>query len=163
MEHSEHIELINNFYTAFQKREVDKMTSCYHQKVTFNDPVFKNLNGVHASNMWRMLLSQADKNMKIRYSDVWANEVNGGAMWEADYLFTKTGRLVKNRIITRFKFKDNKIIDQVDTFNIWKWSGMALGPVGYALGFTPFMKKKIQKTANRSLEAFEKKLSADKN
>lgn len=158
MEHQANTQLIETFYSAFQERDAEKMAACYHEDITFNDPAFQNLQGVHAGNMWRMLLSQADKKMKIRYSHLWTNETEGGARWEADYVFSKTGRLVKNKITAQFKFKDGKIIEHIDSFNFWKWSGMALGPVGYALGFTSFMQNKIRLTAMKGLEAFEKKL-----
>ena len=159
MEHQEHITLITTFYNAFQEREAETMASCYDEKIKFSDPVFQDLRGLRAGNMWRMLLTQADKNMKIRFSDVWANETTGGAKWEADYVFSKTGRLVKNKITAQFTFKDGKIIEHRDTFNLWKWAGMALGPVGYLLGFTSFIKNKIRKIANSGLQAFEKKMA----
>lgn len=155
MDHQEHINTISAFYTAFQESDAEKMANCYHKDVTFYDPAFETLEGKHASNMWRMLLKQADKNMKIRFSNVWANDTEGGAQWEADYLFSKTGRLVKNKITAQFQFKDGKIIEHNDSFNLWKWSGMALGPVGYLLGFTSLVKNKIRNQAKSALRKFE--------
>ncbi len=159
MNHPENLTLINTFYTAFQERDAEKMASCYHMNITFHDPAFQNLAGVHAGNMWRMLLVQADKNMKIRYGEVWANETEGGAKWEADYVFSKTGRLVNNKITAHFKFKDGKIIEHKDCFNLWKWSGMALGPIGYVLGFSSLLKNKIRAQAKSGLKKFEDKLN----
>lgn len=147
---------IEDFYQAFQNRDAEKMASLYHSDIIFHDPAFGELKGEHAGNMWRMLMSQADKNLTIRYSKVQADENRGSAFWEADYLFSKTGRYVKNKIKSEFEFKDGLIYRHTDHFNIWKWSQMALGPIGYVLGFTPFVKNKIRKQALSGLKKFEK-------
>ena len=81
MDDNKYIDIIESFYKAFQERDAERMASYYHEDITFNDPAFKHLKAEHAGNMWRMLLSQADKNMKIRFSDVWANDTEGGANW----------------------------------------------------------------------------------
>ena len=146
---------IEEFYQAFQNRDAEKMASLYHHDIIFRDPAFGELKGEHAGNMWRMLMSQADKNLTIRYSKVQADENRGSANWEADYLFSKTGRYVKNKIKAEFEFKDGLIYRHTDYFNIWKWSQMALGPIGYVLGFTPFVKNKIRRQALSGLKKFE--------
>lgn len=151
-------QIIESFYTAFQNRDAEKMASLYHKEIVFHDPAFGELKGEHAGNMWRMLLSQADKNMAIRYNNVKADDTHGSANWEADYLFSKTGRQVYNKITAQFEFKDGLIIKHTDQFNIWKWSKMALGPVGYILGFTPIVKNKIRKQAQSGLKKFESSL-----
>lgn len=151
-------QIIASFYTAFQNRDAEKMVSLYHKEIVFHDPAFGELKGEHAGNMWRMLLSQADKNMAIRYNNVKADDTRGSANWEADYLFSKTGRQVYNKITAQFEFKDGLIIKHTDQFNIWKWSKMALGPVGYILGFTPIVKNKIKKQAQSGLKKFESSL-----
>jgi len=56
----------------------------------------------------------------------------------------------------QFLFQDGKIIKQTDSFDIWKWSRQAFGWKGFLLGWTSFMKKKIQMQANKSLRAFKK-------
>ena len=37
--------LIERFYEAFQRRDVDAMAACYAPDVTFSDPVFVGLHG----------------------------------------------------------------------------------------------------------------------
>ena len=149
-------QIIKSFYTAFQQRDAEKMASLYHKEITFYDPAFGELKGEHAGNMWRMLMQQADKNLTIRFANVKANENVGSASWEADYLFSKTGRFVKNRIRAEFEFKDGLIYRHTDNFSIWKWSRMALGPIGFVLGFTPIVKNKIRSQALAGLKKYEK-------
>ncbi|MDQ3179533.1 MAG: nuclear transport factor 2 family protein [Acidobacteriota bacterium] len=145
--------LIENFYTSFQKLDAEAMTACYHPDIHFSDPVFPNLSKSEVGEMWRMLCSQA-KNFEVTFADVQANERTGKANWEAHYDFSATGRRVHNKIAAEFEFQDGKIIKHTDTFDIWKWSSQALGPVGFLLGWTPLLRKKVQKQAAERLARF---------
>ncbi len=146
-------ELIEKFYTAFQRLDAETMVGCYHPDIRFSDPVFPNLSGSEVGAMWRMLCSQA-KNFELTFTNVQANEQTGKAYWEARYDFSATGRRVHNKISAEFKLQDRKIIKHTDTFDFWKWSSEALGPVGFLLGWTPLLRKKVQKQARERLERF---------
>lgn len=52
---------------------------------------------------------------------------------------------------------DGKIIQHHDDFNFWKWSVMALGPIGLTLGWSPLVKNKVQMQAAKNLETFIRK------
>ncbi len=145
--------LIEIFYTSFQRLDAEAMTACYHPDIRFSDPVFQNLSGAEAGEMWKMLCSQA-KNFEVTFADVQANEQMGKAHWEARYDFSATGRRVHNKIDAEFEFRDGKIIKHTDKFDFWKWSSQALGPVGFLLGWTPLLRKKVQKQARERLERF---------
>lgn len=146
-------ELIGNFYTSFQKLDAEAMIRCYHPDIRFSDPVFSNLSASEAGAMWRMFCSQA-KNFEVTFADVQADDRTAKAHWEARYDFSSTGRRVHNRIDAEFGFQDGKIIKHTDTFDFWKWSSMALGPVGFLLGWTPMLRKKVQKQARERLARF---------
>nr|MBA2321513.1 nuclear transport factor 2 family protein [Deltaproteobacteria bacterium] len=49
--------LVNKFYAAFAQRDGESMAACYHPDVHFSDPVFPDLRGRDAGDMWRMLTS----------------------------------------------------------------------------------------------------------
>jgi ketosteroid isomerase-like protein len=148
--------LIEKFYTAFANLDAETMASCYHDDVFFEDPAFGVLKGEHAKNMWRMLCeSQKGKNFIVEFSDINENELNGSAHWEAHYNFSKTGRKVHNKIDAQFKFKDGKIIEHIDRFNLHKWASQALGFKGYALGWAGFFKTKLQGQTNQLLSKYE--------
>ena len=144
---------IEYFYTAFANGDAERMASCYHNDIEFYDPAFGNLKGDEAKNMWRMLLSR-NKDIKISHSNVHANETTGSANWEAQYIFTPTGRHVINKIAAQFEFRDGKIIKHSDDFDMWKWTRQALGWKGLLLGWTPFIQKKIRHQAKKSLQSF---------
>ncbi|WP_020532146.1 nuclear transport factor 2 family protein [Flexithrix dorotheae] len=153
----ENKQLIEEFYTAFQKLDAERMTACYHENIQFEDPAFGTLKGEQVGNMWRMLIERSEGNLEITFHDVEASETTGKAHWEAKYLFSKTNRKVHNKIKASFQFKDGKIYRHTDYFNFWKWSGMALGPIGYFLGFTPLVKNKVRKTSLHLLAKYSGK------
>ena len=146
-------ELIEKFYSAFQNKDFETMASCYHDDVIFNDPAFGTLQSDRAKAMWKMLCISS-KDLKIEFSEVFADENKGSAHWEADYTFSRTGNIVHNNIDANFDFKDGMIISHTDVFNLRKWAGQAIGFKGKILGGTPFFKKKLQIQTNKLLDRF---------
>lgn len=145
-------ELIERFYQAFQRRDHAGMIACYHPNVTFSDPVFGELDSQRARAMWHMLCSRGE-DLVVTYRDVSAEAASGQAHWEATYTFS-TGRKVHNIIDAAFQFEDGLIIDHVDTFDLYRWARMALGPVGTLLGWSSRMQSKISNSAEESLDRF---------
>lgn len=144
-------EILNKFYKAFQQRDYATMQSCYHEDVQFSDPAFQNLNAKQVKAMWHMLCERG-KDLVVEFDLINENQV----FWKANYSFSKTGRKVENRITASFQLKEGLIYRHNDQFNLWKWSGMALGTAGVLLGWTPFMKSKIRKMAMSGLYHFVK-------
>ena len=151
---SENEQLITNFYTAFGHNDINKMAVCYHKNIQFEDPAFGILKESEPIAMWKMLLERSKGNLEIVFFDVIANENFGSATWVATYLFSKTNRKVINKIDAKFEFQDGLIVKHTDSFDIYKWAKQALGFKGFLLGWTNFMKNKIQKGAKKSLEIY---------
>lgn len=149
----DHNELINKFYTAFSNGDSKEMTACYHENVRFTDPAFGTLEGKRACKMWEMLLSRGTQS-KITFSNINIDGDTGSANWRAEYNFGPKKRKVINLVSAHFKFKDGKIIEHVDTFDVWKWSKQAMGPVGHLMGWSSFLKNKIQKTTGEQLDKY---------
>ena len=149
--------LLHDFYTAFAKADADGMSNCYHPEVVFSDPAFGVLKGKDVELMWRMLIKRSKGNIKIAFQNVHADDQKGAVDWTAEYVFGGTGRKVFNTIHANFEFKDGKIIRHTDHFDMWTWSRQALGWKGLFLGWTPFLKAKIQKQTKKLLKAFKEK------
>ena len=152
-------ELINKFYTSFSDGDVKGMLACYHKDIVFHDPAFGRLKGERAFEMWEMLLSQKKADTIISFENIQATTEKGQANWTAEYVYEN--RKVINHVSATFKFKESKIIEHTDTFNLWEWSRQALGVTGLLIGWTPFMKNKIQQTTNLKLDKFIQKHSAE--
>ncbi len=154
--------IIENFYRAFDNLDAESMIDCYHKDIKFEDPAFGVLKGEKAKNMWRMLCnSQKGKDFKVKASNIVYNNMKGTADWEAYYTFSKTGRKVHNVISAEFEFKDGKIVNHFDQFDLYKWSKQALGFKGLLLGWTTFFKKKLNAQTNKLLSEFELKYRRD--
>lgn len=151
-------EVIEHFYIAFSNLDAEGMAECYHEKIVFEDPAFGVLKGQKAGNMWRMLCeSQKGKDFRIEFSGIeYANNL-GKAHWEAHYTFARSGRKVHNRIDAEFRFKDGKIIEHIDHFDLYKWSRQAMGFTGYLIGWSSYFRKKLNKQTNKLLSNWEEK------
>jgi len=157
----ENIEVLRKFYKAFVKKDAASMLECYHDKVVFSDPVFGRLEADDTKKMWQMLLQNDKGDLQISYKDLQADENQGSAKWMAVYRFGRQRRKVVNRVVSNFKFQDNKIIEQLDTFDIWLWSKQALGWKGWLFGWTSDFKSKIRSRSVNLLNAY-KPIDGDK-
>ena len=146
-------ELIERFYTAFQRRDAETMVACYADDVVFSDPAFGELRGDEARDMWRMLVAGA-QDFSLTFDSVTADEHTGRAHWEAGYLFGQTGRPVVNRIDARFAFRDGLIVEHRDNFNLWLWMRQAMGVRGALLGWSPLVQRMLRAQARRGLSLY---------
>jgi hypothetical protein len=147
-------DLINQFYAAFAQKDAVKMNECYAPNAVFEDPAFGRLNGKEVTAMWSMLIERGAANLTVSHQ---LGEVTNGkakAHWNAIYPFSKTKRLVDNKITAEFIIEEGKIVYHKDHFNIWKWSSMALGLPGMLLGWSSFMKNKIRQQALSQLRKY---------
>lgn len=156
-------QVITKFYSAFQQRDAATMNSCYSDDIVFSDPAFGLLRGEEVKAMWEMLCKNA-KDFSLSFSNIQLlDEEYATCNWTATYTFSKTGRKVVNHIKAFMKLKDGKIIEHSDGFKLSKWAAQALGLPGMLLGWTGFMKRKIQKNARKSLEVYMAKKNAGSN
>jgi ketosteroid isomerase-like protein len=149
----ENEQLINRFYQAFQKRDAAGMNACYAPDILSSDPVFGRLEGDRARAMWQMLAGRS-QGLVLTYQVGAVDDSTGNATWQAKYEFSQTGRMVDNHISSKFWFENGLIARQQDTFDLWRWAGMALGPRGQLLGWAPPVQAAIRKQAAAGLDKF---------
>lgn len=150
-------ELINKFYSAFQKRDHAAMNACYSRDIVFFDPVFGLLEGDQVRMMWEMLCTGA-KDLNITYGNIiHLDEEYSTCDWVATYTFSRTGRKVVNKIRAHMRFSDGLIVEHSDAFSLHKWSAQALGFSGWLLGWNSIYQGKIKNGAKRNLLEFMKK------
>jgi len=149
-------ELVTRFYTAFQRKDGAAMSACYAPGIVFSDPVFPRLEGPHAGAMWRMLCERG-ADLEVTFTGVTADDTRGSAHWDARYTFTQTGRKVLNRIDASFEFAAGAIVRHTDTFDFYRWTRQALGPLGLLLGWSPVVRNKVRRSAAAALAAWEAK------
>ena len=146
-----HTQLIEKFYTAFQKLDAAGMNSCYSDDIVFFDPVFGLLKGEEANCMWEMLCKNA-KDFTLTYGNiVTLDEEYSTCDWVATYTFSKTGNKVVNKIKANMRFADGKIIEHSDAFSLHKWSKQAFGILGVLIGWNSFFQNKIKRQAKQNL------------
>jgi limonene-1,2-epoxide hydrolase len=147
-------ELIAGFYAAFAEGDHDTMERAYADDAAFSDPVFPELTADQVRAMWRMFCTSGNE-IDITSSNIEADDSRGSAHWEAVYKFPGTGRRVHNVISASFEFEDGRITRHEDSFDLYKWTRMALGPIGVALGWSPIVRNKVRGQAAAQLRRFQ--------
>ncbi len=157
---SDNKQIIERFYSAFQKLDYRTMQDCYSDDIVFSDPVFMLLKGNEAKAMWEMLCRNA-KDFSLTFSNIeLLDEEYATCQWVASYTFSKTGKKVVNHIKAFMRFKDGKIIEHSDAFRLSTWIAQALGWKGVWFGWTGFMKRAVQNNARKNLIKFMEKKNA---
>lgn len=147
-------ELINKFYTSFQKLDYAGMNSCYNNDIIFFDPAFELLKGDEVRSMWEMLCKNAT-NFSLTYGNiVELDDEYCTCDWVATYTFSKTGKKVINKVRANMRFAGGKITEHSDAFSLHKWSRQALGLSGELFGWNSFFQRKIKNQAKRNLIKF---------
>lgn len=149
----ENLLLIERFYAAFSAGDGAGMAACYAPDVRFSDPVFPDLHGRQAGDMWRMLTG-APGEIRIELLEHDADDAAGSAHWSAHYTFSQTGRPVVNDVHAAFTFAGGLIATHRDSFSFHTWARQALGPVGLLLGWTPLLRAKVRGQAAAKLSAY---------
>lgn len=146
-------QLVNKFYKAFTQKDFNTMVECYHPEATFKDEAFDLKGKKQVGSMWSMLIERGT-DLKMEFSSVQANDLNGKAHWEAWYTFSSTGNKVHNIIDANFTFKEGKIFTHRDSFDFHRWASQSLGITGKLLGWTGFLHQKVRNTAMSGLENY---------
>jgi SnoaL-like domain len=150
---------ITRLYNAFTALDPDTMATCYAPNVQFEDEAFVLQGQEEVIGMWRMLCeavrAKGQDVWKLEFSNVQGSNRKGSAHWEPVYRFSSTRRIVHNKIDSVFEFDaQGRITRQRDRFNFWRWSAQALGAPGYLLGWSGFLRGKVQSTARANLQQY---------
>jgi hypothetical protein len=146
-------ETLERLYDAFGRRDGATMASCYTPDAHFADPVYPNLHGAQVGAMWRMLTGRA-QDLTIDLRSLTADDLTGTATWLARYAFGPDRRPVSNLVTSSFVFTDGLVADERDAFDFHAWSAQALGAKGRALGWTPVVRRAVQRRAAEQLHDF---------
>jgi len=145
--------VIERLYEGLRSPGGEARAACYTADARFSDPAFGELRGDQVGAMWRMLTSQST-GIEVDLSNVEIRGDAGSARWVARYTFGPSGRRVENRITATYRFRDGRISDHVDRFSMWRWSRQALGPIGWLLGWSPMVSRRVRRQALRNLDRF---------
>ncbi len=148
--------VIESFYTAFANGDAVGMNQQYADNIVFEDPAFGQLKGQDAKDMW-LLLMERSQGMKLTFDNISATTTTATAHWKAVYAYGPQKRMVTNLVTAQFELKDGKITKHTDDFDLWKWSSQALGVAGKLLGWSSFMRNKIQEQTGKLLKDYQAK------
>jgi ketosteroid isomerase-like protein len=157
-----HSAVIIDLYAAFAALDAARMGHCYAPDATFEDPVFALRDRTEIEAMWSMLCeavrAKGREVWQLRLLDHGVDGSKAHATWEARYRFSATGRMVHNRIDARFELRNGLIWRHRDEFSFHRWARQAMGPVGWLLGGTPWLRRKVRSQAASNLARYRGKL-----
>jgi ketosteroid isomerase-like protein len=125
--------LLRRLFTALQDRNHDTMAECYAPSARFHDIAFDlhDRREIHA--MWRMIC--ATTAVTVTIEGIEADERGGVARVVDRYTFSDTGNPVVNKIESRFRFQDGRILEHHDDCDARSWARQAIGgPAGWLAG-----------------------------
>jgi ketosteroid isomerase-like protein len=125
--------LLRRLFAALQDRKPDTMADCYAPSATFHDIAFDlhDRREIHA--MWRMIC--ATTKVTVTIEGIEADERGGVARVVDHYTFSDTGKPVDNKIESRFRFQDGRILEHHDDCDPRSWARQAIGgPFGWLAG-----------------------------
>jgi ketosteroid isomerase-like protein len=115
----------HRLFTALNNDDHATMAVCYHPEATFHDIAFHLQRRPRIHGMWHMICERS--NVKATFEIVRADDREGCVNLVDDYTFSDTGKPVHNVIESRFRFKDNLIVEHTDFCDPRAWATMALG------------------------------------
>jgi hypothetical protein len=143
---------IEQFYKAFASLDSKTMAECYALDATFEDEIFQLRGRTHVGGMWAMLCAAVKKSGRTDWKLEVRDITERSAHWEPTYRFSATGRIVHNVIDAEFEFDSQGLIKRHrDRFDFYRWARQALGLRGVLFGWTDWLRRKVQRQANRSL------------
>ena len=143
---------IEQFYKAFASLDSKTMAECYALDATFEDEIFQLRGRTHVGGMWAMLCAAVKKSGRTDWKLEVRDISERSAHWEPTYRFSATGRIVHNVIDAEFEFDSQGLIKRHrDRFDFYRWARQALGLRGVLFGWTDWLRRKVQRQANRSL------------
>ena len=146
---------LHSLYDSLAAGDGEAMATCYAPDATFEDPVFS-VSGRDVGDMWRMLTSRGEGELRIAYKVFGDDRVK----WTADYVFG--GHPVHNVISSRFTFApDGRIATQVDRFDFAKWAAQALGWKGRLLGRFEFFQTAVRRGTAVTLAGWQQRHDAN--
>ena len=115
---------IERLYSALRCGDANAAARLYTDDAHFSDIAFDLEGRESIRQMWRFVSSRQPS---VTFQGIQADDTQGKGHWQADYVFSETGRPVSNLIESSFSFQDGLIKLHHDRCNAWVWANQAFG------------------------------------
>jgi len=153
-------ELLQRLFSALDRHDHRAMAACYHPEATFRDIAFDLRGRRRIHSMWHMI---CEGDIRAKFKVAHADDYEGRVRLVDTYTFgatkspPKPGRLVRNVVASRLRFRDGLIIEHRDACDARAWAKAALGgPIGFLAGRMRFLRSWA---ARKKLRGFVEKHS----
>jgi hypothetical protein len=150
--------LLERLFAALHHHDAGAMAACYaDDALKFHDIAFHIESKPRLYGMWRMVC-EGESDIHVKVNSIEADGHGGEARIIDTYRFGreakkgKEGRPVVNEIVSRFRFRDGLICEQIDSCDERAWADQAIGgPLGWVAGRIRLVRSL---SANRKLDRF---------
>lgn len=153
-------EIVEGFLGSYQKHDFPAMHNTLHPDVTFSDFAF-DISGREVQAMWHWFcVPYGPRKEPVEVPEfelLKSDNESVLAKYRVRYLYGEKQRPVDYFIDARFKFRNDKIVEQRDTFsNIseYEFAKMAFGFPLALLAPTPILRASVRKKAGEKLRQF---------
>ena len=137
----------------FARRDATAMAACYAPDARFTDPVF-DLAGAEIGAMWAMLCARG-KDLTRRMARCAGRRRRGQRALGAATIRSRPPAGPSHNVIdATFVFRDGRIVEHVDRFDLWRWSRHGARREGLLLGWTPLVRNAVRAQARKGLDAW---------
>ena len=152
--------IVKKFFTSYQLHDYLGMHNCLDQNVKFSDFAF-DISGDEVKAMWRwfcMRYPPRELPIEVRAFEIIKSEGESIHVdYRVIYLYGDDQRPVDYWISAHFVIKNDKIVEQKDSFKVistFEFASMAFGLPKSLLAFTSFFQKQLKKAAAKKLNQF---------
>jgi hypothetical protein len=155
-------EIVEKFLICYQNHDFNGMHDYLDSSVIFSDFAFDKIQDKEVRAMWHWFcIPYSPRKDPVNVPECKVIKAEDGtvkAEYRVSYLYGDEQRPVDYWIKSSFRVKDNKIIEQRDTFRSFlqfvKFTGMAFGFPGLVVAWTPLLRKTVRKKAAEKLNKF---------
>lgn len=137
-------ELVASFYGAFSRLDYEQMMDCYADDIIYNDPLVGLIERGEVKAYWKMICANAKALSLKTYDFEEIDDEYVTSRYQVEYYLEATGKKVRYAAKSFMRIAEGKIVEHSDGFRLSTFLGNTYGLAGQLLGWTGYLKKKVQ-------------------
>lgn len=123
-------------FGAIARCDIADTAQAYSDDVIVSSPILGEIAGSSSIRALRVFMRE-DPQLVLDFAISAATDDTAIVTWEAAYRFFPTDRHVRHKGRSALVVENDRIVRQVDTFDLRDWASQAIGPAGHVLCYLP--------------------------
>jgi hypothetical protein len=138
------IDRASALFDAFARCDIAAVAQSYAEDVIVRSPVLGEIGGPSVLRALAVFMKE-DPRLALDFTVGAATSDTAIVTWNAKYRFFPTDRDVRHKGRSALVVDNDRVVRQVDTFDLREWASQAIGPAGHVLSYVPGMRGWISK------------------